>query len=81
MGQTQHLAHATQVGGRMVSPLLARGWLDRPAGPEQLAHHGREVDMAAARLVRAGNPAGMVTRFLATVHADAEPDYEVRGAY
>jgi CBS domain-containing protein len=68
MEQTQHLAHATQVGGRMVSPLLARGWLDRAAGPERLAPYGREVDMAAARLVRAGNPAGMVTRFVTSIH-------------
>jgi CBS domain-containing protein len=68
MEQTQHLAHATQVGGRMVSPLLARGWLDRAAGPERLAPYGREVDMAAARLVRTGTPAGMVTRFVTSIH-------------
>jgi CBS domain-containing protein len=68
MEQTRHLTTAVQLGGRMLSPLLARGWLDWPAGPEQLAAYAREADVAAARLVRAGNPAGMVSRFLASIH-------------
>ena len=68
MEQTQHLTTAAQLGGRMPSPLLVRRWLDWAAGPEQLAADAREADLAAARLVRAGNPAGMVSRFLASVH-------------
>jgi CBS domain-containing protein len=67
MEQTQHLTH-TAHSGRILSPLLVRGWLDWPAGPEQLAADAREADLAAARLVRAGNPSSMVTRFLASVH-------------
>jgi CBS domain-containing protein len=68
MEQTQHLAHGTGIGGPMISPLPVRGWLDRAAGPEELAAVGRAVDKAAARLIRAGNPAGMVTRFVASIH-------------
>jgi hypothetical protein len=68
MERIQHLAPAARVGGRLLSPLPSRGWLDWAAGPEELAACGREADKAVARLVRAGNPAGMVTRFLASVH-------------
>ena len=68
MEQTQHLAHGPHIGGRMISPLPLRDWPHWAAGPEALAACGRQADMAVARLVRAGNPAGMVTRFLASVH-------------
>jgi CBS domain-containing protein len=68
MEQIQHLMHGTGIRDRRMSPLLIRGWLDWAAGPEELAACGREVDRAAARLVRAGNPAGMVTRFVASAH-------------
>jgi CBS domain-containing protein len=68
MEQTQRLPHGPHIGGRMISPLPVRDWPNWAAGPEALAASGRQADMAAARLVRAGNPAGMVTRFLASVH-------------
>jgi CBS domain-containing protein len=47
-------------------PLLVRRQLERATGPEELAAYAREVIAAAARLVRAGAPAGDVTRFLAS---------------
>jgi hypothetical protein len=68
MEQIQHVMHGTGIRDRRMSPLLVRGWLDWAAGPEELAAYGRAVDRAAARLVRAANPAGMVTRFLASAH-------------
>jgi CBS domain-containing protein len=68
MEQIQPFAHATHIGGRLTSPLLVRGWLDRAASPEELAACGQQAARAVARLVRAGNPAGMVTRFVASVH-------------
>jgi CBS domain-containing protein len=49
-------------------PLLVRRQLDRATGPEGLAGYAREVTAAAARLVRAGAPAGDVTRFVASAH-------------
>jgi CBS domain-containing protein len=49
-------------------PLLLRRQLDRATGPEELAAYAREVTAAAARLVRAGAPAGDVTRFVASAH-------------
>jgi CBS domain-containing protein len=67
MEQTQHLTLSAH-GGRMLSPLLVRGWSDWVAGPEQLAADAREADLAVVRLVRAGNPSGIVTRILASVH-------------
>lgn len=42
--------------------------LVRAPGPEKLAARGQQAAMAAAGLVRAGNPAGMVTRFLVSIH-------------
>jgi CBS domain-containing protein len=47
-------------------PLLVRRQLDRATGAEELAAYAREVTAAAARLVRAGAPAGDVTRFVAS---------------
>jgi CBS domain-containing protein len=47
-------------------PLLVRRQLDRATSPEGLAGYAREVTAAAARLVRAGAPAGDVTRFVAS---------------
>ncbi|HKQ00577.1 MAG TPA: DUF294 nucleotidyltransferase-like domain-containing protein [Actinomycetes bacterium] len=42
--------------------------LVRVPGPEELAARGQQAAKAAAGLVRAGYPAGMVTRFLASIH-------------
>ena len=49
-------------------PLLVRRRLDRAAGPEELAASASEVTAAAARLIRAGTPAGDVTRLLTDAH-------------
>jgi CBS domain-containing protein len=49
-------------------PLLVRRQLDQAAGPQELAAYAREVTAAAAGLVRAGTPAGDVTRFVASAH-------------
>jgi CBS domain-containing protein len=49
-------------------PLLIRRQLERATGPEGLAGYAREVTTAAARMVRAGSPAGDVTRFVASAH-------------
>ena len=68
MEQIQHLTHRLHIGGRRISPPQVRDWLGWAAGPKELAAFGRQADMVVARLVRAGNPAGMVTRFVASVH-------------
>ena len=47
-------------------PLLVRRQLDRATGPEGLAAYARDVTAAAAGLIRAGAPAGDVTRFVAS---------------
>jgi CBS domain-containing protein len=49
-------------------PLLVRRQLDRATGPEGLAAFAHEVTAAAAGLIRAGAPAGDVTRFVASSH-------------
>ena len=49
-------------------PLLVRRQLARAAGPEELAAYAAEVAAAAAGLVRAGTPAGDVTRFISGAH-------------
>jgi CBS domain-containing protein len=49
-------------------PLLVRRQLERAAGPQGLAAYTDEVAAAAAGLVRAGTPAGDVTRFISGAH-------------
>jgi CBS domain-containing protein len=49
-------------------PLFVRRQLERASGPDELAAYAAEVTTAAAALVRAGTPAGDVTRFVSSAH-------------
>jgi CBS domain-containing protein len=49
-------------------PLFVRRQLERATDPSELAAYAAEVTAAAAALVRAGTPAGDVTRFVSSAH-------------